>query len=745
MRHHASEMVKVLSWKLLAREAECHSHKAGCSAALTALLVLFVASFLAPTAFAATFTVTSLADAGPNTLRQAILDAALNTEADVIEFELDAPIVGVTIVLAQSLNVINDDITIDGSSEPGVLTGNGLTIPRVTVSGNGVGRVFFVDPTSTLELVELNISDGDATSETTNKGGGIYNTGTLFVTTSNITNNTANIGGGIANDNGTVTITHTTLANNTAATEPASFGVRGGGAVANDSGEVVIDSSTLRDNTASSSSILIPDAFGGGIMNISSIGPTGTVKMYNTTVSGNEAGDDAGAFYNQHSDNITIVTSTITGNLAASAGGAIENFGTVEVQSTILAGNTSGVSDGNSSHDCRSLAGVITSNGHNLVGPTCAFSNPTDLTLGEGPLVGLTISGVIDTNLDANGGPTLTHALLGTSPAIDTGSCVGIAGNTIENDQRSMDRPFDDPAILGILGGDACDIGAFELDGTSCVSRTKGNWKDSTTWSCGFKPTLANNTVIAPGHEVQTLDDQAAKKLKIADGKGRGTPGGGKLSTGQKFIDIHGDLIIDGKLDPGTGKIDMKGSGKQKIKGKGKKKFHMLHVSNEASTPGDSDDVEAEGPIEVSEEMSVKKGQFRPDDLSIFKNLLIDSPGILKPKLEALLEITGDMKKFGSGSFTHNKSTVKFRGKKKQKISGGLKFDKVEVDKTTLDDDLEDLELGTGTEVEGETKVVKGKLTPDNLTKFQNLTIESSGKLKPTLAASKLRKSRASS
>jgi hypothetical protein len=51
--------------------------------------------------------------------------------------------------------------------------------------------------------------------------------------------------------------------------------------------------------------------------------------------------------------------------------------------------------------------------------------------------------------LTDNGGPTLTHALLPGSPAINAGDC---SGGTISRDQRGVTRPL----------GSACDIGAYE-------------------------------------------------------------------------------------------------------------------------------------------------------------------------------------------------------------------------------------------------------------------------------------------
>ena len=77
-----------------------------------------VLSLLAPPLAAATFTVTSTADTGPGSLRQAILDANANPGFDTIAF--DIPGAGVhTIIPATALPSINDPVLVDGYSQPG--------------------------------------------------------------------------------------------------------------------------------------------------------------------------------------------------------------------------------------------------------------------------------------------------------------------------------------------------------------------------------------------------------------------------------------------------------------------------------------------------------------------------------------------------------------------------------------------------------------------------------------------------
>jgi len=80
---------------------------------------ILAAAFAAgATARGATFTVTSSADSGPGTLRQAILDANATPGADTISFDLGGSGIH-TLVPAASLPVVTDPITLDGWTQPG--------------------------------------------------------------------------------------------------------------------------------------------------------------------------------------------------------------------------------------------------------------------------------------------------------------------------------------------------------------------------------------------------------------------------------------------------------------------------------------------------------------------------------------------------------------------------------------------------------------------------------------------------
>ncbi|MGB8215004.1 MAG: choice-of-anchor Q domain-containing protein [Anaerolineales bacterium] len=186
----------------------------------------------------------------------------------------------------------------------------------------------------------------------------------------------------------------------------------GGGIQAGDA-NLTITNSTISNNTA--------DA-GGGIF--SEGAPT--LNMTNDTLAGNvaQAGDGGGMDVYDNLDELTNVT--VSGN-DAEKGGGIENFsgiGSVYLADTLIAGNSATVSD----PDCYE---TFVSEDNNLVGDTtgCTLTGTTthDIT-GVAPMLG---------SLANNGGPTKTMALLPASPAIDAGNNSTCAST----DQRGVARP----------------------------------------------------------------------------------------------------------------------------------------------------------------------------------------------------------------------------------------------------------------------------------------------------------------
>jgi hypothetical protein len=141
------------------------------------------------------------------------------------------------------------------------------------------------------------------------------------------------------------------------------------------------------------------------------------LTVTDSTLSGNSAGDDSGGgIHNRTSETVPTGTTTLT------------------IHNSLFANGPGG--------NLVDTRGAVTSLGHNLFTDSPAITlDPTDL-LDTDPLLA---------PLADYGGPTLTHALLPGSPAIDSGAAVpGLA-----TDQRGVARPQ----------GAAPDIGAFESRG----------------------------------------------------------------------------------------------------------------------------------------------------------------------------------------------------------------------------------------------------------------------------------------
>ncbi|HWW01977.1 MAG TPA: N,N-dimethylformamidase beta subunit family domain-containing protein [Candidatus Acidoferrum sp.] len=241
-----------------------------------------------------------------------------------------------------------------------------------------------------------------------------------------------NAGGGILNEaQGSLTLSRCSVVTN-------SSDLAGGG-IAN-YGNLTLDRCTFAGNASG--------LMGGGIYNLDAL-----LGATNSTLTGNQS-PWGGGIYNYGGLEI-LQNCTVALNLASSGGGGIASadnppvFASNYLASTIIGGNTA------TNHP--DLDGNFISLGYNLVGVYAGGGNfdPTNQDL-----LG-TASNPLDARLGAlqdNGGPTLTMALLPTSPAIDQ----GYAGALV-TDQRGWPRKFDYLFILDPPGGDGSDIGAFEL------------------------------------------------------------------------------------------------------------------------------------------------------------------------------------------------------------------------------------------------------------------------------------------
>nr|MDJ0872523.1 right-handed parallel beta-helix repeat-containing protein [Gammaproteobacteria bacterium] len=314
----------------------------------------------------------------------------------------------------------------------------GVTITGGRLDGPGGGLYAHV---SIVSIANSTVSDNTLEGGGFGGGGVSAHDSDLTITDSTISRNNAagRIGGGVALDNGTVIITGSALSDN-------STGSRGGG-IRTGFSTATITNSTLSGNTAGSD--------GGGVAV-----HNGSATIANSTLSGNTARRSGGGIATSGGGPITITNSTISGNTARHAGGGVLAWpGDSEhlaFDRSIVAGNTANVD----SQVWASSGVTVIADNYNLFG-TDGDAGVSGFTPGATdivPAVGVPLRAILNPNLADNGGPTLTHALVSGSPAIDAVPASADCGGT---DQRGESRRQDGNGD-GVPG---CDIGAYEFGG----------------------------------------------------------------------------------------------------------------------------------------------------------------------------------------------------------------------------------------------------------------------------------------
>ena len=301
------------------------------------------------------------------------------------------------------------------------------------------GGIHILGGTVTLKRVHIVANESQGGS-----GGAIFNLGLLTLTDSVVSDNKATTSGGAIRNSATLYVDNTTIRDNEA-------GDSGGGIDAF-TGHVEVTNSTISGNQAGLD--------GAGISAF-----LGYVEVTNSTISGNEADGDGGGVFVDINGEVRLANTTVAKNVAdadsddtGSGGGVHNNSGDLRLMNTLVSENSDRtLTSLGKKPNC---AGDLISDGYNLIGQTyLVFDNCTI----SGDLTGnlINVQPKLDP-LDDNGGPTLTHALQFTSPAIDAGNpagCEMYGGSALDTDQRGGPRHVDGP------DGDTtatCDIGAYE-------------------------------------------------------------------------------------------------------------------------------------------------------------------------------------------------------------------------------------------------------------------------------------------
>ena len=279
------------------------------------------------------------------------------------------------LAVSNSGNLTLQNVNLSGGSSSyggGVFNNGTLTIQNSTISGNTAGLGGGVSNHGTLSVENSTISgnkagDGGGVSNggfvfiegrpishitpppgtycfyysgRPSQYGGVYpsgvscyqfRSGTLTITDSTISKNSATTGGGISNYAGTVTIANSTISGNKgsgggAFNHGGSFDYYGKNIPA---GDFSIANSTVSKNSAS---------LGGGVFN------KGVFTIENSAISGNRATDDGGGIFNSSNNNapagdLSLLDTTISENRAKDSGGGVFNEGSLVQSNSVISGN----------------------------------------------------------------------------------------------------------------------------------------------------------------------------------------------------------------------------------------------------------------------------------------------------------------------------------------------------------------------------------------------------------------------
>ena len=510
------------------------------------------------------------ADGGGLSLREALLLANASGTTDTISF--DAALSGGNIALtagqleiASSMSVDGDldndgtaDVTVDAQDASRVFsvstTGaeiDGLNITNGYTSGGANGAGIYVASGAALTLSNSSITNSDATGGTsfsTGIGGGIGNFGTLTVTNSEISGNTARNGAGIGQNSGTLVVSGSTISGNN-----GDGAISYGGAISsrNPSGDVTVYSSTLSGNSA---------GFNGGGIYMQS----GTLTVANSTIAGSSAGNEGGGIRSAAAANVNVTNTTISGNYAQFVGGhhAGTKGGLTNLANVLFLGNADADNAGSELYS----SGTLNFNGQNIVGSsTTAFNAGVSANVDNASAASVfattaTVNGVDAGVLADNGGPVETIALLAdpANPATNAGDATlldeATAGRDLNGDGDQLDTIATDANGAARIANGSVELGAVEREllpeTASLIVTTASDVVDAFDGETSLREAI--------GHvNAGTLTGQITFQTGLA---------GSTLYLGGSALSITGDVSIDGDSDgDGVRDITVDGNDTQQV------------------------------------------------------------------------------------------------------------------------------------------------------------------------------------
>jgi hypothetical protein len=254
-------------------------------------------------------------------------------------------------------------LTVANGTEGGIGNDGTLSVSNCTVTGNSDFVFEAGGGIDNAPAAALMVSDCIISKNPGEFGGGIFNQGTMTITGTAVSGNSATAQGGGIWNSGLASITNCKISGNSAGSDGG--GILTLGVVANTGAQsrMTVSGSTISSNSApfgggiyTGAMLTVTDnstitsnsaTYGGGIFNTDFFnGFVSSVMVRDSTLSRNYATQGAGIYNGALATLDVSGNSTLSCNIASDSGGGIYNLGTATVEESTLSGNSAGSAGG---------------------------------------------------------------------------------------------------------------------------------------------------------------------------------------------------------------------------------------------------------------------------------------------------------------------------------------------------------------------------------------------------------------